>query len=189
MLRRVAFFSLAAVGACVLGPASAARGQATNGGGPLVLEIWKGRRYMELREGQEPVRRFRIVLGSSPREPKRVQGDGRTPVGRYFISEKKAQSRFHRFLGLNYPNIDDAERGYWERQIDARQWADIFLANLRMDMPPASTRLGGRVGIHGFGGRPLLPIDWTQGCIAVSDPEIEYLFRRVPIGTPVFIHE
>jgi murein L,D-transpeptidase YafK len=129
------------------------------------------------------------VLGSQPREGKRVQGDGRTPVGRYYISDKNPDSRFHRFLGLSYPNADDAERAYHHQMIGVTQWADIFLANMRGETPPWHTVLGGRVGIHGAGGRPDVPIDWTQGCIAVSDDDIDFIFDHTPIGTPVIINE
>jgi murein L,D-transpeptidase YafK len=155
---------------------------------PTVLEIWKGRRRMELRDGEQVLRQFQVVLGVAPRYAKEVRGDYRTPVGRYYISEKHV-SRFHRFLGLNYPNVDDAERGYNRRLIDANQWADIFFANLNGASPTPGTPLGGRVGIHGFGERPFLPVDWTEGCIAVRNEEIEYLFDVVPVGTQVVINE
>lgn len=144
---------------------------------------------MELLRGDELIRRFPIVLGTDPRESKRLQGDGRTPVGEYVIREKHRSARFHLFLGLNYPNIDDAERGYRDGLIDPDQWVDIFFANARGQPPPSGTRLGGQVGIHGFGERPLLPVDWTEGCIAVSNDEIEYLYDRLPVGTPVIIRE
>jgi murein L,D-transpeptidase YafK len=155
----------------------------------FVLRVWKGRREMELLRDEELVRRFPIVLGSDPRESKRLQGDGRTPVGKYVIQEKHPSKRFHLFLGLNYPNIDDAERGYDDGLIDPNQWVDIFFANARRRLPPWNTRLGGQVGIHGFGDRPLIPIDWTKGCIAVSNEEIEFLYHQLPVGTPVIIHE
>lgn len=157
--------------------------------GQETIYVWKAKRLMELRDGNRVLRRFEISLGLDPAARKRFRGDNRTPVGRYFISDKRPRSRFHRFLGLSYPNINDAERGYASRLIDANQWADIFLANLRGRTPPWSTPLGGRVGIHGHGGRPELGIDWTEGCIAVSDREIEYLYDRVGIGTPVIIFE
>jgi murein L,D-transpeptidase YafK len=186
----VACAVLAAPGAAAHAAGTNGNGAGPNGYGLPVLEVWKAQRKMELRNAGGAVEaKFPIVLGMQPREPKRIQGDGRTPVGRYYISEKNERSRFRRFLGLNYPNIDDAERGYWDRLIDSRQWADIFFANLRGDVPPWSTRLGGRVGIHGYGGRPELPVDWTEGCIAVPDADIDFIFYRVPIGTPVVIHE
>jgi len=178
--------------ALAMGPSAHADDLGGNGRGPLaagVIEIWKGRREMELRDGDQVVRQFKVVLGTAPREAKQIQGDNRTPVGNYFVCQKNQRSRFRRFLGLSYPNAEDADRGYNTQLIDASTWADIFFADLRRDTPPWGTRLGGRVGIHGFGGRPEMPIDWTQGCIAVGDAEIDYLFDRVSIGTPVIIHE
>lgn len=154
-----------------------------------VIEVWKARREMELRSGDQVLRRFKVALGTEPRYSKRVRGDNRTPVGRYYIAEKRARSGFRRFLGLSYPNVEDAERGYGDRLIDVGQWAEIYFANLRGNTPPWNTLLGGRVGIHGYGGRPFLPVDWTEGCIAVSDEEIDYLFDRVSVGTPVIINE
>jgi hypothetical protein len=91
-------------------------------------------------------------------------------------------------LGLNYPNTDDAERGYHNGMISAREWADLFLANLRFDTPPFHTALGGAVGIHGRGGVARSG-DWTKGCIAVSDEEIDFIYDRVSVGTPVLINE
>ncbi len=94
-----------------------------------------------------------------------------------------------RFLGINYPNLDDAERGYAEGLIDAQEWADVYFANVRGPGTTPRTVLGGHIGIHGYGNRPYLPIDWTQGCIAVSNEEADFLYHRLPIGTPVLIHE
>ncbi len=178
----------------VLGTAMPGAGEMTasvpnGGGGYPVIEIWKAERRMELRQGGAAIRQFRVALGQQPRYGKELQGDGRTPVGRYYVSEKRADSPFHRFLGISYPNIEDAERAYQRRLIDAGLWADIFFANLRGDAPPWYTVLGGRVGIHGYGGRPYVPIDWTEGCVAVSDEDIEFVYDYTPVGTPVIIHE
>jgi murein L,D-transpeptidase YafK len=155
-----------------------------------IIEIWKAERRMEFRHGSKVIREFRIALGESPVASKEVQGDGRTPEGRYYVSDKVHGSRFRRFIGISYPNLEDAERGYELQRISAVQWSDIFFANLQKRVPPWNTKLGGRIGIHGYAGRPYLPvINWTQGCVAVSDEEIDFLFGRVPIGTPVEIHE
>ena len=157
-------------------------------GAATVIEIWKHNRLMELRQGGGTVRRFHVALGYSPEFNKRIQGDARTPVGHYRVCEKREETQFHRWLGINYPNLDDAERGYVERMISANEWVDIFLTNLRGGMPTASTALGGRLGIHGLGGRRRSG-DWTHGCIAVSDEEIEFLYAHVPVGTVVIINE
>jgi len=155
----------------------------------LVIRIWKVRHELWLEENGRVLRRFEVALGKEPAASKLQRGDGRTPEGDYVIVEKRPRSRFRRFLGINYPNIDDAEKGFAERLITADEWADIFFANLRQTPPPWSTALGGRVGIHGYGGRPVIPVDWTQGCIAVSDAAIDYLYSTVPLGTPVIIRD
>lgn len=155
----------------------------------LVLYVWKSERRMQLVQDGQTLREFSIKLGTNPYAPKRWRGDGATPEGRYFVREKNANSRFHRFLGLNYPNLTDADRALDDGLIDGMVWSDIFFANMQRRVPPAATPLGGKVGIHGYGGRPPLSIDWTQGCIAVTDPEIDYLFDTVQLGTPVVIRE
>jgi murein L,D-transpeptidase YafK len=153
----------------------------------LALHVWKTRHEMRLLEYGQVVRTFHIALGRDPKASKLIRGDGRTPRGRYYVCEKRPQSRFHRFLGISYPNIDDAEKAYAERLISTDEWAAIFFANLEQTVPPWSTPLGGHVGIHGYGGRVEVPIDWTEGCIAVRDADIDYLYDRVPLGTPVII--
>jgi murein L,D-transpeptidase YafK len=154
-----------------------------------VIEVWKSRRELQLRDGEQVVQRFQVALGIQPKSPKRMRGDLRTPVGRYYISDKRPSREFYRFLGISYPNVIDADRGYKDRLINAPQWGVIFLANLRGDSPTWQTPLGGLVGIHGYGGRPHVIVDWTEGCIAVGNDEIEVLYDAVSVGTPVLIHE
>jgi murein L,D-transpeptidase YafK len=153
----------------------------------LTIRVWKERHELSLVEGEHVLKTCPVSLGREPNASKLRRGDGRTPAGTYYISEKLERSRFHRFLGISYPNVDDADRAYAERLISASEWADIFFANLEQATPPWSTAMGGRVGIHGHGGPSLIPIDWTDGCVAVSDTDIDYLYDRVPVGTPVII--
>jgi len=155
----------------------------------LSLHVYKRQRAMELRHNGTVLRRFDVRLGGSPYGAKLVQGDERTPVGRYYIREKRTRSNYHRFLGINYPSIADADRGLRDGLIDDDLWADIFFANIQGGMPRSDTRLGGLIGIHGYGGRPETPVDWTQGCVAMTDAEIDYLFDKVDVGTPVIIYD
>jgi murein L,D-transpeptidase YafK len=176
------------VGVLVSAVAAVASGADYAPNGLPIIEIWKGQRRMELRRGDAVVRQFQVVLGVAPKYAKESRGDYRTPVGTYWIADKHP-SRFDRFLALSYPNVDDAERGYARGMIDVNEWADIFFANLNGEAPTPATALGGRVGIHGFGDRPFLPVDWTEGCIAVPNEDIEYLYNVVPVGTRVVINE
>jgi murein L,D-transpeptidase YafK len=153
----------------------------------LTIYVHKRSHEMRLQEGDRLLRRFEIQLGTNPTGTKLVRGDNRTPEGRYYVCEKRPQSKFRRFLGISYPNIEDADRALAQQLINANQWADVFFAHLRNQTPPWSTVMGGWVGIHGYGGRKPVPFDWTKGCIAVSDADIDYLYDRVRLGTPVVI--
>jgi murein L,D-transpeptidase YafK len=154
-----------------------------------VIHIRKARHEMWLQEGDRILRKFRVALGTNSTARKLLRGDHRTPEGHYYICEKRPQSRFHRFLGISYPNVDDAERAFAAHLISADDWAALFFATLRRTTPPSQTALGGHVGIHGYGGHEPVPFDWTAGCIAVSDADIDYLYDHVPIGTRVIISD
>jgi len=156
---------------------------------PTVLHVWKARRELWLVNNGQVERKFDVALGKEPDSKKLRRGDGRTPKGRYFICSKKPQSRFRRFLGISYPNVEDAEKAYREHLISGDEWADILFATLHQTTPPWSTALGGWVGIHGYGNREELQVNWTEGCIAVSNDSIDYLYDRVAIGTPVIIDD
>jgi murein L,D-transpeptidase YafK len=122
-----------------------------------------------------------VGLGPRPVGPKRQQGDGRTPEGQYRVVTRNASSQFHLFLGLDYPNADDAERGLAARLISRAEQRALLAASAAGREPPWRTALGGAVGIHGNGGES----DWTLGCIAVDDADIETLWALCPLGTPV----
>lgn len=162
----------------------------------LRIVVWKSKRELLLLKDGEVIRRYPISLGRSPKGPKRSIGDMKTPVGRYFVVEKRSgdETRYHRFLAINYPELADADLALEEGRITADVWADIWLASKRRQKPPHDTPLGAFLGIHGTGAegrdaRLREVIDWTQGCIALTDRNVEELYRIVPVGTPVDIHE
>lgn len=157
------------------------------------LWVFKSQRELWLIKGGKVKKVYHISLGRNSKGPKLHKGDNRTPEGEYFISEKKINTPFHRFLALSYPNITDADQALERRLIAPKQWADIWFALQINQTPPANTPLGGRIGIHGQGAldhqtqRILDDIDWTKGCIAITNTEIEELYRLIPLGTPVKI--
>jgi murein L,D-transpeptidase YafK len=158
------------------------------------IVVWKQRRVLEVLNTNRVIRRYAISLGISPVGGKEVRGDGKTPVGRYYVYEKRPSNRFRWFLALNYPDSEDADRAFEAGRISADTWADIWIADRTGQTPPWDTPLGAFVGIHGTGanGRKAklrLASDWTDGCIAVSDRDIEDLYALVPVGTAVEIHE
>lgn len=126
------------------------------------IHVVKSERRMDLLRDGKVLRSYRIGLGDAPVGHKRQQGDERTPEGDYRISGRNPSSRFHLSLRVSYPNAAD------RRQARAR------------GVDP-----GGDIMIHG--GSALYPADWTDGCIAVTDRQIEEIWRLVPTGTPIRI--
>jgi len=161
---------------------------------PLWILVWKGRHKLVVLNGTKAVRTYHVSLGISPIGPKTVRGDGKTPVGVYTVYEKRPSDRFRWFLALNYPAKEDADRAFAANRISADTWADIWIADKTGHEPPWDTPLGAFVGIHGTGatGRTAklrLASDWTDGCIAVSDRDIDELYEMIPVGTVVEIRE
>jgi murein L,D-transpeptidase YafK len=134
------------------------------------LEVEKSKRLLHAFSKGKCLKTYRIALGQQPVGHKEFEGDGKTPEGIYQISIKNRNSRFHKSLGISYPDKKDIEH--------ARQ----------LGKPP-----GGDVMIHGlmnrfaFLGKRHRMQDWTLGCIAVTNEEIDELFYAVNIGTPIEI--
>ena len=125
---------------------------------------------LQLMAGTRVVRQFPIYLGGNPIGHKQHQGDQRTPEGRYVLHERKRQSRFYRALRISYPNETD-----------------------RTAAKVAGLSPGGDIMIHGMpalGKRNLLMFDgpnWTDGCIAISNPHMREVWDLVDLGTPIEI--
>ncbi len=128
------------------------------------------RELLLLREG-EVVRAYRVALGTNPVGPKQRRGDGRTPEGSYLISGRNPGSAFHRSLRISYPNAADRARARRQR-VDPG--GDIMIHGL----PNGQGFLGAAHRLH----------DWTDGCIAVTNSEIEEIWRLVADGTPIQIN-
>lgn len=127
------------------------------------IVVAKSARRMQLLRGGKVLKTYSILLGDAPVGHKRQQGDERTPEGLYRISGRNPNSRFHLSLRVSYPDAAD------RKQAQAR------------GVDP-----GGDIMIHG--GTPAgYRRDWTDGCIALTDREIEDVWSRVPTGTPIRI--
>jgi murein L,D-transpeptidase YafK len=130
------------------------------------IQIYKERRMMYLFSDQVVVGKYKVALGGNPIGPKRYEGDGRTPEGLYYIDYLNTRSSYHLSLRISYPNPQDVVNA---QAIGKKPGGDIF--------------------IHGeANGNKGRNADWTAGCIAVTDEEIEEIFSKVPLGTPVFIY-
>jgi murein L,D-transpeptidase YafK len=117
----------------------------------------------------KPVRTYQVALGRSP-GPKERKGDLRTPEGLYQIDSRKADSSFHRALHVSYPNAADQARA---RAMGVDPGGDIMIHGIH-------NGLGWLGSLH-------RKIDWTKGCIAVTDKEIEEIWSMVNDGIPVEI--
>jgi murein L,D-transpeptidase YafK len=151
---------------------------------PRIL-IEKSARRLTLLDGETPVRTYHVALGDSSLGDKEREGDRRTPVGEFYVCVKNPESRYHLSLGLSYPNQEDADRGLREGLISSAEYGAIVAAIGSGRRPPWDTALGGEIMIHGNGaGR-----DWTWGCLALDDADIEEIYHAVGLGTPVEVRE
>ncbi len=134
------------------------------------IVVRKAKRELVLLRAGKAIRTYRIALGRTPIGAKDREGDGKTPEGSYTISGRNRASKFHLSLRISYPEPRDRERAQ------------------RLHVPP-----GGDIMIHGLPngqgaiGASHLAEDWTEGCIAVTNSEIEEIWRLVPDGTPILI--
>ena len=132
--------------------------------------ILKKDHTMELLAGGKVIRTYKVALGSGGLSPKKREGDALTPEGHYIIDAKFEHSSYYKALHVSYPNSEDRKRA--ERQ---------------------RVRPGGAIMIHGLpngkgwiGARHRL-FDWTLGCIAITDEEMDEVWKLVPVGAPVEI--
>ena len=151
--------------------------------GEYRIEVRKSERKLDLYRGDAVIGSYDIGLGSSPVGQKEREGDGRTPEGEYFIFVKNPKSRHHLSLGISYPDMAAVEAGVAGGIINENMRNQIVYDLEQRDWIPQETPLGGRIYIHGGGNAE----DWTDGCIALQDKEIEEIFERVSVGTGVTI--
>ncbi|HET7440293.1 MAG TPA: L,D-transpeptidase family protein [Terriglobales bacterium] len=137
---------------------------------PDKVVVLKSRRLMVLMKGDEKIKEYKVALGTDPVGPKIREGDHKTPEGLYVLDRRNPKSRFYKSIHISYPSPQDRERA----------------SNL-------GVAPGGDVMIHGlpngFGwlGHVHLSRDWTDGCIAVTDDEMDEIWGMVADGTPIEI--
>jgi murein L,D-transpeptidase YafK len=130
-----------------------------------------------------------VALGRGAAGPKLHMGDSRTPEGHYRIGAARP-SRFHQFIPFDYPSLSDAETAHVDGRLSDADYRRIAAAHEHGQAPPADTALGGFLGIHGEGegwrGDSRL-LDWTLGCIGLSDADVDFIAARSAAGTPLAI--
>ena len=161
-------------------------------GGQEIL-IYKSRKKLYLYEGNRIIDSAKVSFGWGEYfgdSQKREQGDKKTPEGEYFVTEKHKSENFSYFIGVNYPNLEDAKRGLEEKLITQKQYESIAKANKNKTIPLQNTRLGGAIGIHGLGRdyyTLISGINWTRGCIALSDEDIKRIYGSIRVGSRIKI--
>ena len=134
-----------------------------------VLIEKQARRLTLLAKG-EVIKTYTIALGGNPVGPKERQGDNRTPEGLYIIDARNGNSGYHLSLHISYPNARDKRRA---RALGVRPGGDIMIHGIKNGFSEVGAAHAKR--------------DWTEGCIAVTNPEMEEIFKLVPNGTLVEI--
>jgi lipoprotein-anchoring transpeptidase ErfK/SrfK len=143
-------------------------GWSRSSGNPAIVVLKENHR-LDLYDNGVVVRSYTADMGYRSVNDKLISGDAATPEGRYRVTAKKAASNYYKALALDYPNDEDRAQ---------------FARLTRLGQIPRGRSLGGLIEIHGEGGRGK---DWTKGCVALANGDIDDLFRRVGVGTPVTI--
>lgn len=146
------------------------------------LSVYRGNRLLE---------HFAPVsLGRGGARPQRLRGDRATPLGEFRVNRFNRRSKFHIFIGLDYPTPTHARMALEDGVFSQQDYDDYFAYYRRHGYPPQDTVLGGFIGIHGVGeGDPDIHerFHWTEGCVAVTDAQVERLSSLIDIGTRVVI--
>lgn len=147
------------------------------------LLVKKKARQLQIFDGRKLIKTYSISLGFAPDGDKEIEGDGKTPEGDFYIFGKNPESAFFLSLGVSYPNIEDAERGLKNNLITQTEHDEIVKAINEKSMPLQKTKLGGEIFIHGGGCKS----DWTAGCLALNNGEMQEVFEAIEVGTAIKI--
>lgn len=134
--------------------------------------VIKNKRELNVYSEKTLLKSYSVSLGAEPVGHKQFEGDNKTPQGIYTINDKNPNSGYHLNLGISYPNKED-----------------IAYAKQHGKSPGGLIKIHGIKNAYGFIGKFHRWFDWTQGCIALTDKEIEELYYNVPIGTTIEILE
>lgn len=163
MINRRAFVALAALGGLV---GCGSKFRTYDGPEVTRLVLLKSKRKLYLVNGTKALESYKVGLGGNPIGPKQFEGDHRTPEGAYLIDRRNPNSSYHLSLGISYPNEKDIEAA---EEMGKKPGGDIFIH--------------GRARKNRGRGK-----DWTAGCIAVKDREMEEIYSMVRVGTPIYIY-
>lgn len=158
-------------------------------------EIWvlvdTSKLTLAVMRGNSLLRQYKnIAIGSNGPTLTKLVSDETTPLGEFRISGINPRSRYHLFMALDYPTMEIASRALQDGRIGPEEYTAVSNAWLAQEPPPQNTRLGGYLGIHGLGAGSLEvhgSVNWTDGCIAVTNEEMDELADWVGVGTRVSV--
>jgi len=139
------------------------------------------------------IKTCRANFGRNINNAKCREDDNATPVGEYMICSIDTANRYHKFLRINYPNLNDAAEALVKGIITQKQYDKLNFEFYYGDCPDQDTELGGNIGIQGIGEYNLIfknfpfVFNWTDGSIAVSNEDIDEIYSVVKRGTKVVI--
>jgi murein L,D-transpeptidase YafK len=140
------------------------------GAGVDRVVVYKGERKLVLLSRGKELRSYKVALGGEPLGPKTRQGDHRTPEGSYILDSRNSNSHFYKAFHISYPNAQDLASA---KKSGVSPGGDIMLHGLAKEY----AWLGKAHTLH----------DWTDGCVAVTDDEMDEIWKLVPVGTPIEI--
>lgn len=132
--------------------------------------VMKSQRILNLMRNGQLLKSYRISLGGDPVGPKAREGDHKTPEGKYILDRRNPKSRYYRSLHISYPDAKDRAHA---AGLGVSPGGDVFVHGL-------PNNFGWLKDTH-------LAMDWTDGCIAVTDQEMDEIWRAVADGTPIDI--
>lgn len=146
---------------------------------------------LEVKKGDKTLATMgNIAIGRNGAGYKQYVGDDITPLGSYKIGWVNNKSAYHRFYGLTYPSVEYADEALLGGLLSKNTHRQIINAHKNNKIPLQSTAIGGRIGIHGLGAADEKVhniMNWTHGCIALTNKQIDQLQRWIRIGMPVKI--
>lgn len=161
-------------------------------GPEVVVDVDSAKREMRVLRGDRVLAVFDgVSVGRWGVSEEKRLGDGKTPLGEYRIAWLKASGLFGPFLGFDYPSLARAEKGLAAGEISQAEFEAIQKAHAQGRVPPQNTRLGGQIGIHGLGRadpRIHRHVNWTKGCIALTNAQMSQFMRLVGKGALVRVH-
>jgi hypothetical protein len=148
------------------------------------IYVSKRLKTLSLKQNGALIGEYPVSMGASSSDGnKKVEGDMRTPSGQFYVCTRNDKSVAYLALGLSYPGIEDAKRGFEEGIISQEQRDEIINANSNGQQPPWETALGGAIMIHGC----RVPDGTTHGCVAVDNTVMDVLWNYCNLGVPVTI--